>query len=100
MAFLYSTYIIVYSIADPFLSRHINHVFHATGSIRSSRIYTAAVQLTVIFVIMFAATFIPKRSMTFNPTIINDDDQESATVSDVDQPLTAMSTKDKQEVRQ
>ena len=100
MAFLYSTYIIIYSIANPFLGRHIDHAFNATGSIRSSLIYTAAVQLTVIFVIMVAATFIPKGSVAFNPTIIDDDGEESATASDVDQPLTSTATKDKQELRQ
>ena len=82
MAFLYSTYIILYSIANPFLGRHIDHVFNDSGTVRPALIYTAAVKLTVIFVIMFASTFIPKGAVAFNPVLIEDED---AAKEDVDQ---------------
>ena len=79
MAFLYSTYIIIYSIANPFLGRHIDYIYNTTGTIRSALIYTTAVQLTIVFIIIFLATFIPKGAVAFNPSLI---DEEETTATD------------------
>ena len=78
MAFLYSTYIMIYSIANPFLGRHIDNVYNSTGNIRSALIYTTAVQLTVIFVIIFGATFIPKGAVGFNPALAEEEESSAA----------------------
>jgi hypothetical protein len=79
MAFLYSTYIIIYLTANPFLGRHIDHVYNRNGDVHSALIYTAAIQLTIIFLVMFAATFIPKGAMALNPTLIDEDETRTNT---------------------
>jgi hypothetical protein len=91
MAFLYSIYIIIYSIANPFIGKHIDYVYNTTGTIHSALIYTAAVQLTIIFLVMFAATFIPKGATVFNPILINEDD--TIIKNDNDEKLNVMSDK-------
>ncbi|CAF4017044.1 unnamed protein product, partial [Adineta steineri] len=74
MAFLYSTYIIIYSIANPLLGRHIDYVYNTHGTVQSALIYTAAVPLTITVIVMFAATFIPKGAIAFNPVLIDEDE--------------------------
>jgi len=91
MAFLYSTYIIIYSIANPFLGRYIDYVYNKSKSVHSALIYTAAVQLTIIFLIMFVATFIPKGAIAFNPILIDEDNTNIT--NDNDEKLNVMSDK-------
>ena len=74
MAFLYSSYIIIYAVANPLLGKYIDSVYNATGTIRPALLYTAAVQLTIIAVLVFASTLIPKGAIAFNPKLINDPD--------------------------
>ena len=73
MAFLYSSYIILYAIANPLLGIYIDSVYNSTGSVRQALLYTGGVQLTVIAVLVFVSTFIPKGAIAFNPRLINDD---------------------------
>ena len=87
MAFLYSTYIIIYSIGNPFLGRHIDNVYNRTDSVHSALIYTAAVQLTIIFVVMAASTFIPKGSVAFNPILVDDNDDDISGTNDNNEHL-------------
>ncbi|CAF1128878.1 unnamed protein product [Rotaria sordida] len=75
VSFLYSTYIVIYSIANPLLGKHIDYVYNKTGNIHSALIYVAALQLTIIFILMFAATFIPKGAIACNPVLIDEDDE-------------------------
>ena len=84
MAFLYSSYIILYAILNPLLGRYIDSVYNATGSVRPALLNTAAIQLTVIAVIVFFSTFVPKGAIAWNPDLINDDE-----------PTTTTTTKDK-----
>jgi MFS family permease len=73
MAFLYSSYIIIYAILNPILGIYIDSVFNLTGSVRPALINTAAIQLTIILIIVFLSTFIPKGSFAFNPILIDQD---------------------------
>ncbi len=74
MAFLYSSYIIIYAILNPILGIYIDYVYNLTGSVRPALVNTAAIQLTIISIIVFLSTFIPKGSFAFNPILINQDD--------------------------
>ena len=85
MAFLYSTYILIYLIANPFLGRHIDNVYNNIGSVQTALIYTAAVQLTVIFLVMTLATFIPRGARAFNPSL-NDREETSESNDEFDSP--------------
>lgn len=69
MSFLYSTYIILYAILNPVLGRYIDQVYNAQQTIRPAMIYTVGVQITVISVIVFLSTFIPKSSFKLNPSL-------------------------------
>jgi MFS family permease len=71
MAFLYSSYIIIYAILNPILGIYIDFIFNTTGSVRPALFYTASIQLTIILILVFLSTFIPKGSFHFNPILIH-----------------------------
>jgi flagellar biosynthesis protein FliQ len=77
MAFLYSTYIVIYAIAGPLLGRYLDRVFAQTGSIHSALVNVGGVQFTIIFAIIMAATFVPDGALSFNPKMLNNEDLES-----------------------
>ena len=77
MAFLYSSYIILYAIANPLLGKYIDRVYHLKGTIRPALLNTLPIQFTVILVIVFLATFIPKGSFHWNPTLEEDEPKEN-----------------------
>ncbi|KAK7740325.1 hypothetical protein SLS63_001527 [Diaporthe eres] len=78
MAFLYSFYIVTYAILGTFLGRYLDGVYNATGgsdggSISGGLVYTAGVQFTIICVMVFASTFVPKGAVAFNPKMLYDE---------------------------
>jgi len=74
MAFLYRTYIVIYAITSPLLGQYIDRVPTANGGdIRIAIRNVAGVQFTVITVLIFASTFIPKGALAFNPKMLNDE---------------------------
>ncbi|UJR24703.1 hypothetical protein I4U23_006077 [Adineta vaga] len=77
MAFLYSSYIILYAILNPILGKYIDHVYNSTGSVRPALFNTAAIQLTIILIIVFLSTFVPKGSFACNPNLDDDDDDNN-----------------------
>lgn len=72
MAFLYSSYIILYAILNPLLGKYIDQVYNTQSTVRPGLLYTAAVQLSIISLIVFLSTFIPKGSFALNPKIIDE----------------------------
>lgn len=90
MAFLYSFYIVTYAILGTFLGRYLDGVYNDTGgsdggSISSGLVYTAGVQFTIICVLVFASTFVPKGAVAFNPKMLYDE----ALDDDVDMEVTS-----------
>ena len=69
MAFLYSSYIIIYAILNPLLGKYIDSVYNSQQTIRPALIYTVGVQITIISIIIAASTFIPRRSFKLNPSL-------------------------------
>jgi hypothetical protein len=73
MAFLYSTYIVLYAILQPLLGKHIDAVFTRTGGtsgggrVNEAIRNVAGVQFTVVTITILAATFIPKGALSLNP---------------------------------
>ncbi|CAF0742760.1 unnamed protein product [Adineta steineri] len=84
MSFLYSSYIIIYAIANPFLGKFIDNVYIKSGTIRPALVYTAGVQFTVIMVIVLASTFIPPGAFSFNPVITDEEEETSSIDDDID----------------
>lgn len=77
MAFLYSTYIIIYAIANPLIGKYIDRVSAANdGDIHSAVRNFAGVQFTVIAVVIMAATFIPHGSLSLNPHMLFNENLE------------------------
>jgi MFS family permease len=69
MAFLYSSYIILYAILNPLLGIYVDSVYNKNQTIRPALIYTAGLQITIISIIVAASTFIPKGSFKLNPSL-------------------------------
>ncbi|KAE8139547.1 major facilitator superfamily domain-containing protein [Aspergillus pseudotamarii] len=76
MAFLYSTYIILYAITSPILGSYIDQVYSDTGgSENGGNIYAAiqniaSVQFTIISGLVLVSTFVPRGSLAFNPKML------------------------------
>jgi hypothetical protein len=68
MAFLYSTYIVIYAVSAPLLGKYIDGVSSDNdGDIHKAIFNVAGVQFTVLAIIIILATFIPRGSFAFNP---------------------------------
>lgn len=68
MAFLYSTYIVIYAITSPLLGRYIDKISKRNkGNISEAFKNIAGVQFTIIAILILAATFIPRGALSFNP---------------------------------
>lgn len=91
MAFLYSFYIVTYAVAGTLLGRYLDGVYNKTGGsdggeVRSGLIYTAGVQMSIICVLVFSSTFVPKGALAFNPKMISDESFEDEHIEIEDQP--------------
>ncbi|KAK2607067.1 hypothetical protein N8I77_005774 [Diaporthe amygdali] len=103
MAFLYSFYIVTYAILGTFLGRYLDSVYSSTGgsdggSISSGLVYTAGVQFSIICVLVFASTFVPKGAVAFNPKMLygealDGDLEEEEVISSENSPVIRPGTK-------
>ena len=84
MSFLYSSYIIMYAVANPILGKYIDNVYKLRGNIGPALVYTVGVQFTVIMVIVLASTFIPSGALAFNPIIEQEEDDDDDSTEDTD----------------
>ncbi|KAH8716881.1 major facilitator superfamily domain-containing protein [Phaeosphaeriaceae sp. PMI808] len=74
MAFLYSSYIVTYAIASVCLGTYIDRVSYKNNEQVQTAIFNVAgVQYTVIFVLVLAATFVPKGAFALNPPMLSDE---------------------------
>ncbi|KAF9916081.1 hypothetical protein BX616_004681 [Lobosporangium transversale] len=73
MAFLYVFYIVLYAILGSVLGQVIDKADNkGKGDIRPALVWVGGVMYTVVCVVLFLATFIPKGSFALNPDIIDD----------------------------
>ncbi|EGD88169.2 uncharacterized protein TERG_04419 [Trichophyton rubrum CBS 118892] len=75
MACLYTTYIVTYAIISPLLGQYIDSVYIKTGGrdggdIHSAIHNVAGVQYSVMAIIIFTSTFIPKGAWRINPKML------------------------------
>ncbi|KAK9241855.1 hypothetical protein V1506DRAFT_161345 [Lipomyces tetrasporus] len=83
MAFLYSTYIVIYAITSPLLGRYIDRVYRKTGgadnggNIHEAIQNVGGVQFTIIFVIIVTATFVPHGAFSLNPKMLSNEKLDS-----------------------
>ncbi|KLJ09222.1 hypothetical protein EMPG_15363 [Blastomyces silverae] len=86
MAFLYTTYIVLYAITSPVLGRYIDHVFNESGGtenggdIHLAILNIGAVQFTILSVVILAATFVPQGAFAFNPDLLFDEQLDTEIV--------------------
>ncbi|KAL3426055.1 hypothetical protein PVAG01_02846 [Phlyctema vagabunda] len=77
MAFLYSTYVVLYAILSPMLGRHVDAVSRDNdGDVHLAVRNLGGIQFTVLAAIVIASTLIPKGALKFNPSMISDDNVE------------------------
>jgi hypothetical protein len=79
MANLLNSYIIMYAIASPLLGKYIDSVYNRSGGANGGDIHpairnVAGVHFTVICILVFVSTFVPKGSLSLNPALLNDED--------------------------
>lgn len=82
MAFLYSSYIILYAVINPLLGKYIDSVYAAQNTIRPALLYTAGVQFTIVSVMVFISTFVPRGSIACNPKILSKDTGDKEELTD------------------
>lgn len=73
MAFLYSTYIVTYAILQPTLGAYVDKKLKTDGPHYALK-YVGGVQFTVIGIILFCSTFIPRGAFAFNPQLLFGED--------------------------
>ncbi|KAH9882871.1 hypothetical protein J1614_000237 [Plenodomus biglobosus] len=74
MAFLYSSYIVVYAIASVSLGTYIDRVSDRNQEqIQPAILNVAGVQFTIIFVLVMASTFVPKGAFSVNPKMLSEE---------------------------
>ncbi|BCR94098.1 uncharacterized protein AKAW2_11144S [Aspergillus luchuensis] len=82
MAFLYSTYIVLYAITSPLLGSYIDRVYVETGGpvgggdIHLAIRNVASVQFSVISLLVLVSSFLPRGSLALNPVALDDEDLE------------------------
>ena len=92
MAFLYSTYIIIYAIANPLLGKYVDGVYSTTGGAENGgTVFTAVrniagVQFTVAMVMIMCATFVPKGALSLNPRALYGEKLEKELIDDDESP--------------
>ncbi|KAJ3147432.1 hypothetical protein HDU86_007982 [Geranomyces michiganensis] len=85
MAFLYCTYIVIYAIANPVIGRWLDNMVKEEtalaggdakiGELKAAEPYfkiIGGIVFSVLGVVIFAATFMPKGSRSFNPSLEED----------------------------
>ncbi|KAL1795834.1 hypothetical protein ACET3X_006058 [Alternaria dauci] len=78
MAFLYSTYIVTYAIASVSLGTYIDRISDRhNDQIHGAILNVAAVQFTIICVLVMTSTFVPKGAFSLNPKMLNEEDLDT-----------------------
>jgi hypothetical protein len=78
MAFLYSTYIVIYAIASVALGTYIDRISDRNNDqIHGAILNVAGVQYTIIFVLVMTSTFVPKGSLSINPKMLSEESLDS-----------------------
>jgi len=70
MAFLYSTYIVIYAILSPVLGAYVDKFLKKGGIPQDVLKNVGGIQFTVICAILLASTFIPAGAFSWNPTLL------------------------------
>ncbi|KAH8152672.1 uncharacterized protein LAJ45_03513 [Morchella importuna] len=73
MAFLYSTYIILFAILSSTLGRYIDSTIKSSGDAHVALFNIGGVQFTVLATILFLATLIPRGALRLNPDLLDDE---------------------------
>ncbi|RPB29429.1 MFS general substrate transporter [Terfezia boudieri ATCC MYA-4762] len=78
MAFLYSTYILIYAILSPVLGGYVDRFLKNGGTAQDALKNVGGIQFTVICAILLASTFIPAGAFAFNPKLLFGEDLTGA----------------------
>jgi hypothetical protein len=73
---LYVTYIVLYAVLSAVLGNWVDDYLASGHTGRQALIYVGGVQFSVICVVIFVSTFIPRGSLSLNPKLIEDQIKE------------------------
>lgn len=74
MAFLYSSYIVIYAIASVSLGTYIDRVSDRNNEqIQPAILNVAGLQFTIICVLVLTSTFVPKGAFSLNPQMLSEE---------------------------
>ncbi|CAG7855231.1 SubName: Full=Uncharacterized protein {ECO:0000313/EMBL:CCA73644.1} [Serendipita indica DSM 11827] len=85
MAFLYSSYIIMYAILGSMLGTYIDKVYKEDGNIYRALVNVGGVHFTVLAGIIMLATLTPRGAWALNPSVINDIKREDSDEGDLEE---------------
>jgi hypothetical protein len=69
---LYVTYIVLYAVLSAVLGNWVDGYLKEGHTGRQALIYVGGVQFSVICVVIFCSTFVPRGAWAFNPKLIAD----------------------------
>ncbi|KAI5803979.1 major facilitator superfamily domain-containing protein [Peziza echinospora] len=70
MAFLYSTYIVIYAISQPLLGRYVDRVWTEKKDVHPALMNIAGVQFTILSAVLLLSTFVPRGAFSLNPKLL------------------------------
>ncbi|MCJ1366633.1 hypothetical protein MMC16_005763 [Acarospora aff. strigata] len=77
MAFLYSTYIVIYAVSSPLLGQYVDRVYHQTGGtegggdVHGAILNIAGFQFTILAACILIASFVPRGAFSLNPKMLH-----------------------------
>ena len=71
MAFLYSSYIVIYTVTAKLLGDYIDRVVTRGDSVQDALVHVAGAHFTVLSGIILISTFVPRGAFAFNPQMVD-----------------------------
>lgn len=65
-------FVVVYTVASALFGRYVDKVFRADGNIQRALLNLGCVQYTILAVIIFSASLIPKGALSLNPPLLEE----------------------------
>ncbi|KAF8473985.1 major facilitator superfamily domain-containing protein [Kalaharituber pfeilii] len=84
MAFLYSTYIVLYAILQPVLGRYVDDEIKNGDGAHAALRNVAGVQFSVLCGILLLSTFIPRGALAVNPALLDGEKLEGEVPGDLE----------------
>ncbi|KAF8313949.1 major facilitator superfamily domain-containing protein [Cantharellus anzutake] len=85
MAFLYSSYIIIYAVVSKFLGDYVDRVVVRGGSVHDALILVGGIHFSAFAFVIFVSTFVPRGAFALNPEVIYMSERSGSSTNEVGQ---------------